>query len=146
VMSERSLRTLSDWKPSLAVDLDGRKVLLVHGSLEDPFGGYIYPENDLRQFENADVCAVFMGHTHRPFILRKGKTLILNAGSCGLPREEGGLLSCGVYDTATGAAEIYRISVDTEELVAHYGDRLHRDVVACMRRKSPERVFGVVVE
>jgi len=36
------------------------------------------------------------------YLLSALGTLVANVGSCGLPRDEGDLMACAVYDTATG--------------------------------------------
>jgi predicted phosphodiesterase len=145
-LSDGYRRQLAGCRPSLLLELDGKKVLLVHGSPDNPLNGNIYPDSDMDPFKNQLFDAVFMGHTHRPFFLRQGKMMILNVGSCGLPRDQGNLLSCAIYDTGSGAADIFRISMDVDWLVGQYHGRLHQNVVDCLMRKSQGPVFGKVLE
>jgi predicted phosphodiesterase len=118
--------------------IDGRRILCVHGSPWNPLAGYVYPEADLEGFDTLPWDAVFMGHTHRSFSRRRGGRAVVNAGSCGLPRDVGHLASCAIYDTASGECELLRVPFDAEAIIRRHGG-LHASVAACLRRTGAER-------
>ena len=75
--------------------IDGRSVALLHGhepgALEETAGAGIFD-------------AVIHGHTHRPSILREGRTIVVNPGeACGYLTGRG---TVAVLDTGTMEAEI----------------------------------------
>jgi predicted phosphodiesterase len=135
---------LETWPESRQVERDGRRILFVHGSPDDALGGYVYPDTDLAGWERLPHDAVFMGHTHRPFVARRGPVLIVNAGSVGLPRDVGNLASFAVYDTATGTATCYRVEFDADAAIRGAGTDLHPATRACFARRSPQFVGEVL--
>jgi predicted phosphodiesterase len=92
-------------------------VLMVHGTPSDPLGGYVYAETPLAGMDALGYGAIFLAQTHRPFIRRIGATLVVNVGSCGLPRDMGNLAAGVIYDPATDRAEILRVPFDVEALM-----------------------------
>lgn len=105
------------WQRRIELNINGRKLLLVHGSPWDELNEYIYKDNNLSRFEALDYDVVFMGHTHYPFSERFDDMLLVNVGSCGLPRDIGNLASCVIYDPETNSAEIIRAEYDVDKLV-----------------------------
>jgi putative phosphoesterase len=80
-----------EWLASLPCDrtlcLEGKTIRLIHGSPWRPADEYIYPDYpSFERFEEVEADLVVMGHTHRPFLRTQGK-MLLNAGSCGQPRD-----------------------------------------------------------
>lgn len=130
------MEEMMSWLPYLQLHLDDKKILMVHGSPWNPLTDYIYPDADLRAFSRLPYDVVFMGHTHRPFIRKAGRVLVVNVGSCGLPRDQGNLASCAVYDTKTGECTIQRLPFDADGLINRYGDTIHPSVVSCLRRRD----------
>jgi putative phosphoesterase len=96
---------------SLRLELDGTSCLFVHGSPQDPTWGYVYPDTDLERFAGLPFDAVFMGHTHRPFVREHEGTLFVNVGSCGLPRDRSGMGSACLFDTVTRQARLLSFSL-----------------------------------
>lgn len=105
------------WPQTLTVTLDHKSILLVHGRPADPLNGYCYEDQCLEPSEIAEYEVVVMGHTHHPYIKNEGNVLLINDGSCGLPRDGKQQLSCALYDTVSGQADILRISFDFKELL-----------------------------
>lgn len=139
------LAWIGSWPTRLEADLEGARLLLVHGSPADPLRAYVYPDADLEPFRTLPCDAVFMGHTHRPFIAQSGRVTVVNVGSSGMPRDVGHLASCAVYDTATRSAEILRVAFDAPALIAKWGDRIHPAAAACLRRAATTPVVGTMV-
>lgn len=69
--------------------LDGKRFFLVHGTPRDPLDEFAPADVDFwkRRLENIDADYVCVGHTHVQFILHVGKTMVINPGSVGLPRD-----------------------------------------------------------
>jgi predicted phosphodiesterase len=139
-----ALAAIAGWPEARTLQRDGRRILLVHGSPDQPLDGYVYPDTVLDGWDDLPYDAVFMGHTHRPFVTRRGSTLIVNVGSVGLPRDVGHLASFVIYDTEADAARHYRVPFDADAVIAAAGDRLHPSTVACLRR-SADQVVGEVL-
>jgi putative phosphoesterase len=132
---DRQLNWMRRWPRTRSLEIDGCRILLVHGSPTDALEDYVYPWSDLRQFAGVDADAVFMGHTHRPFIAEQFGKLIVNVGSCGLPRDAGALASCALFDSATRTCTIHRLPFDADVLLAQTGP-VHESVEQCLRRPT----------
>lgn len=120
--------------------------LFVHGNPKDPANGYIYPDTDLEPFCDVDADFIFMGHTHRPFIREAGGKLFINVGSCGLPRDHGGLGSAALFDEKTGCVRIVRFSIEaeTQDMLAQ-ALPLHESVINLFDRR-PESWTGDIID
>jgi len=78
---------------------DGSELRLTHGSMAGPRIG-IYPftsNTELRSLIRPAPAVICVGHTHRALIRQVDRTLVVNAGSVGLPFDG---------DTRTGYAQI----------------------------------------
>lgn len=145
-LKEDFLERMKWWPSMIEQQIDGRKLLFVHGSPWNSTSEYIYPDADLGRFESLSHDAIFMGHTHRPFLSVVGKTKIVNVGSCGLPRDQGDLGSCAIYDTLTGRCEIIRFRLDVKKIIEQYGRTTDKLVIDCLRRESYNEFFGIIAE
>jgi putative phosphoesterase len=99
--------------------LDGHRVVMVHGMPDDPINGDLYPQMvaGLELEDSADILIV--GHTHLPFAACSATgTLVVNPGSCGLPRDGDPRLSCALLDTTTLEVTHYRALYDFSETSA----------------------------
>lgn len=130
-----SRRELNGWLPYLEREIDGLRLLLVHGSPWQPLTEYVYPDADFARFEALPFDAVFMGHTHRPLIARTTRNLLCNVGSCGLPRDFG-WSAFAIFDTASNQAEIVRLEQDLPALKRRYPD-VHPSVHSVLARVNP---------
>ena len=139
------LAWIRSWPTRLDTDVEGARLLLVHGSPADPLRAYVYPDADLGPFRTLPCDAVFVGHTHRPFVGQAGRVTVVNVGSSGMPRDVGHLASCAIYDTGTRSAEILRVAFDAPALIAKWGDRIHPAAAACLRRAATAPVVGTMV-
>jgi predicted phosphodiesterase len=143
-LDEGALAAIACWPTRRELCLEGRRILLVHGSPDEPLSGYVYPGSDLANWSNLGYDAIFMAHTHRPFSVQLGTTLIANTGSIGLPRDVGNLSAFAVYDSEAGSCTIYRVRFDAEAIIERWGDRIHPDARACLRRGARDVVGEVV--
>ena len=131
-IGERNVARLAARLPLHVQPAAPGNLLLVHGSPWNPLSGYVYPDADLTPFESLPYRAVVMGHTHRPFVRRSGTVLVVNCGSCGLPRDRGDLGACILLDTGSLEVEIVRFPIDATLAVA--GD--------CAVHESTVRIFA----
>jgi putative phosphoesterase len=127
---------IGSWPRLRTVELDGRQILLVHGSPKDPLHDYVYPDGELSSYADPAHDAIVMGHTHRPFQAQVGGTTLVNVGSVGLPRDVGRLASFAVYDSDQRAFAIYRVAFDTETVLTRWGEQMHQTTQQCLQRTA----------
>ena len=87
--------------------IDGRKILLCHGSPWD-LDQYIYPDEKeavLAECAKSGHDWVVLGHTHHPMNRTCGATTIVNPGSVGQPRNRRPEAHWALLDTRTGQVE-----------------------------------------
>ena len=87
-----------------AIDIGGKRLLLVHSTPWEPRGAYVYPHSEaLNRFAEAPADIVLYGHTHHQLVRRVGRVLVVNPGSAGEARDHrnGRQLSCAVLDTVS---------------------------------------------
>lgn len=83
--------------------IDGKRLLMVHGSPFDPPYEYLYPNSaTLSRVAAIDADYVVLGHTHYQMAERIGRALVINPGSAGEARDARNRfqLSYAVLDTA----------------------------------------------
>jgi predicted phosphodiesterase len=142
-MPEATLQYLGGWPVQRTLELEGRSLLMLHGSPSDPVYGYVYPDTSLDGFEAPAGAVVFMGNTHRPFVRESGGAVYVNLGSCGLPRDHGDLGAACLYDSDSGQAEIVRFDIreQTRQALIRCGP-VALAVQAVFDRREPEPPFG----
>ena len=89
--------------------IDGREVLLCHGSPSDT-DQYVYPdapESVRREMAVTGAEFVFFGHTHYPVQWQIGYTVVANPGSVGQPRDRRPGAQWLLWDT-TAATMVHR--------------------------------------
>lgn len=120
--------------------INGRKLLFVHGSPANPLNGYVYPDTSIEDFAVPGYDVIFMGHTHRPFIKNNNDQLLVNVGSCGLPRDIGNRLTVILYDTDKHEAIMQEIEMDTDEIIRQYEGHIHQSVKDVLNRNH--KIYG----
>jgi predicted phosphodiesterase len=94
----------------LPLELDRRKILLCHGAPHD-LDCYLYPDGDLLTIDPLSLAGydlVVTGHTHYPMQRRLGeKTLLVNPGSVGQPRNRRPGAHWALYDTESGEVSFF---------------------------------------
>jgi putative phosphoesterase len=94
----------------LECDVDGKKVVMTHGSPWEPWKDYHYPHETVwSKAAELDCDALIVGHTHYKMAQRFGRVLVINPGSAGDPRDHRNdfQLSCATWDTTTGEVIFY---------------------------------------
>jgi predicted phosphodiesterase len=117
-MSAESRRFVESWPQTLHVSRAGRRMVMVHGSVEDPINGYVYEDSVLGDIDPLEPTTVLMGATHRPFVRSIGNTTYINVGSCGLPRDRGDLGCAVLYEPSTNTVDVKRFSIREETRAA----------------------------
>jgi len=143
-MPPRVRAVLADWPDAREVEVAGRRLLLVHGSPRDHLSDYIYPDSDIDWIGALGYDAVFMGNTHRPFAARRGAALVVNVGSCGLPRDQGNLAACAVYDPGANECQVLRVPMDAAAVTGQFAEPVSDLVAGCLSRRSAQP-FGSIV-
>lgn len=113
-------------------EIAGKKCLAVHGSLEDIYWKSIRPETDLSAYQEYDY--VFSGHSHIPLFFEgffdtedpcyrnKKKTVFINPGSVGQPRNHDPMAQFAMLDLETGTVEMIKVPYDiAKEQSAYHG-------------------------
>ncbi len=139
MLTETQYNYLKSWPDSMNFDLDGQKIMLIHGSPTDYVYGYVYPDTDLSAFSNVNADVIFMGNTHHPFIRHAGNKLFVNTGSCGLPRDTTGKGCVCVYDGNSREAELLRYDISASARKLLDDPLIHESV-----KRHLKRAAGVV--
>jgi predicted phosphodiesterase len=114
-ISPSSLDYLSSLPTSLRLHPEGKRLLIVHGSPDDPIHEYVYPTTHGELFERylaegeTDVLA--LGHTHFPFVANTSRGTVFNPGSVGQPRHGVPGAFYAILAVSSGAAEVELLSV-----------------------------------
>lgn len=128
-------------------NIDGNRFLFVHGNLKDSYWGKF----DCSEFDDYDYARydyVVSGHSHIPHYVEhffisvdeqyrnKKRTIFINPGSVGQPRNHNPFAQYGILDTCTGNYEHRSVWYDVkeeqkyfcDEIDSFYKDRLTRGI------------------
>lgn len=118
-LSEKPLDELCNLPHPLELVIDGCKILLCHGAPWDN-NQYIYPDAEAVLLEHCaaqNFDLVVMGHTHYPMQQKIGKTLLVNPGSVGQPRNHQPGAHWALFDTVSRNLEFRQEQYDSSQLV-----------------------------
>jgi putative phosphoesterase len=90
---------------SIETRINGKTLVMVHGSPFEPHNEYIYPNShSLARFREIDADYIILGHTHYQMAERVGRALVINPGSAGEARDPRNAfkLSYAILDTSSG--------------------------------------------
>lgn len=139
------LNILTKWPTKLELSIMGLKILIVHGSPDNPLEGYVYPDTDMRNVE-CDFDWVFMGNTHIPFMSKVKNTTYVNVGSCGLPRDDGRFGSIVIFNIQNMRCEILRFDIQRETgLLIKQFPQIHTSTLEVFKRRS-RKITGRIVQ
>lgn len=133
-LAEEEKNFLYDLECYQEICIDKKRILFVHGSLQDRINGYLYEDDTSYVWDEPEYDYVFMGHTHRPYIKRGKRTVFVNVGSCGLPRDIGLQPSYALFDTVNGDVTIVRILIDEKLIAAQDYQGISSEVLAVFER------------
>jgi putative phosphoesterase len=97
-------------------------IMLVHGTLDDPYWGKFAFDNDEQadnifcDMEKLGIDVLFLGHSHVSFKLTKANRVIVNPGSVGQPRNGISDAQYAVFED--GNIEFRRVPYDIEAAAA----------------------------
>jgi putative phosphoesterase len=88
----------------LRLEVQGHRILLVHGSPRR-INEYVYEDRAARSLsriaESADADLLVFGHTHLPYVKDVDRTLFVNDGSVGKPKDGDTRAGYAVFDIGT---------------------------------------------
>ena len=115
-------------------EVDNLRCLAVHGSLRDEYWIPINSEDDFSMYQEYDY--VFSGHSHlphffevcysvhNPLMRNKKKTVFVNPGSVGQPRNLCPLAQFSIWDTKTGEITMARVPYDINKEQQAFSDKV----------------------
>lgn len=130
-LSPQKLDSLCTLPHPLELVLDGKRILLCHGSPWDN-DCYVYPDADPALLARCAVAGydyVILGHTHHPMLRQVGGVAVLNPGSVGQPRNRRPGAQWALIDTGLGEIELCCEQYDYEAVAAE------------ARRRHPELAY-----
>lgn len=116
--------------------INGKKILFIHGGPNDYLMEYVYEDYDMTHFGHLSYDTFFIGHTHFPFIYESPALKVINVGSCGLPRDYGGLACSAIYNTETESASIIRTPYRIKDILSSCRDKIPPPVLTVFNRKN----------
>ena len=133
VLSDVSREYLNDelvHDGKIEFDLDGKKVLAIHGSLNDYYWKAILPDNLNGDYIDFDI--VLSGHSHYPHVFQKfydfenpdmrnkKSVLFINPGSVGQPRNHNSNAQYAILDTDSMGVELRYVEYPKDKAMALY--------------------------
>lgn len=111
--SSKTLKNIVSAPEKLELQLDGKKLLMVHGSPWNYRKEYIYPESEkLPSMAALGYDFVILGHTHVPMIKYIHAVTVINPGSCGQPSLTDPRPSYALLNPGTGEASIHYLPLE----------------------------------
>lgn len=120
LMDENVLEYIDKLPKSAVIEIDGRRIGVLHASPLDFLEDRLYPKDEtsealIKAYEDFGCEIVFCGHTHFRSDRMIGSVRVINAGSVGQQRD--GLGFCyGIFDTDTDEFTYHTIKYDISEL------------------------------
>lgn len=111
---------LKDLPVSLEIEIEGRQVLVCHGTPWD-HDQYAYPDAPseiVDRFFSYGKDIVIYGHTHYPVVWSRDGRIVVNPGSVGQPRDRKGGACWALWDTEEQRVTLRRESYDVEAVIA----------------------------
>lgn len=124
--------------------VDGKQFLFIHGNLDDPYWGK-FGIDKMADERYAKYDYVISGHSHVPHYVEyffpsdnreyrnKKRTIFINPGSVGQPRNHNPLAQYGILDTNSGNYEHRSVWYDVEaeqELFSDSVDKFYKERLA----------------
>lgn len=115
--------------------IEGLSFLFIHGNLDDPYWGK-FDIDKMKDIRFAEYDYVISGHSHVPHYMElfyasdneeyrnKKRTIFINPGSVGQPRNHNPYAQYGILDTKTGSYEHRSVWYDVEEERKLFSDKV----------------------
>lgn len=113
----------------LELVIDGCRILLCHGAPWD-VDQYVYPDTKSELLERCAIQEfdlVVLGHTHYPMQHKIGRTLLVNPGAAGQPRNRKPGAHWALFDTALREVKLCCEAYNAELVMAE-SSRKHPDI------------------
>lgn len=131
ILDDASRRFVAAMAPSpVSLPFMGKSVLCVHGDLHDRYWGKM-PESEMLSPDYRPFDFVFCGHTHVPCLkclvdkAARRKTVFVNPGSVGQPRNANPAAQYAVVDFDTGAVSFECVPYDIAAEQALFHGEVH---------------------
>ncbi|MGH9486936.1 MAG: metallophosphoesterase family protein [Terriglobales bacterium] len=101
MLAASDLAYLRELPEQLRLDAGGARFLLSHATVHEPLFGYVAAEDTARwqaELENVAADFILTGHTHIAFQRRYGSRVLLNPGSVGQSKMQGGRAYYAFWD------------------------------------------------
>ena len=124
IFSEGQRAFLGELLPIRFFVLGGAQCVACHATPSEPLFRYLrlngggQLEREIEFAKHPDY--LFFGHTHWPSVTRSGKTLVINPGSVGQPKDGNSRAAYAVWED--GAVNLRRAEYDVEETIRAYKD------------------------
>lgn len=118
-LDTQQLDELCNLPHPLELVINGCNILLCHGTPWD-IDQYVYPDAQLELMEGCAMQKfdlVVLGHTHYPMQQQIGKTLVVNPGSVGQPRNRQPGAHWAIFDTLSRSLQFRQEAYDSSALV-----------------------------
>ena len=140
ILTEQSrdyLDTSLDHKGYCEKVIDGNNFLFIHGNLDDPYWGK-FGIDKMEDERYAQYDYVISGHSHIPHYVEffspsenkeyrnKKRTVFINPGSIGQPRNHNPYAQYGIMDTDTGNYEHRSVWYDVKEEQKQFSDSVDK--------------------
>lgn len=116
ILSDCEVDFLKKLPEAVELHLADKKVLVTHGSPERHLEGRVYPDTMVNELFYHPYDFVILGHTHYQMHRRLDRTILLNPGSLGQPRDGKGCSYC-ILDTETGKCRFQTVAIDQTALI-----------------------------
>lgn len=136
ILSDSQLEYLRQLPDYLKISIFDKQFGIFHGGPDDYLDQRIYPDTEVKDKSNFE-CYEFLilGHTHYRFVKKIGRTLIINPGSLGQPRDGKGFSYC-ILDTQNERCQFKSVEVDIQKLLSQVRKLdLEREIYSYLERK-----------
>ncbi len=119
VLSPLQMKYLTRLPVTRHVTLDDKRFYLVHATPRDPFDEYLRDDEAAWsvRLQSIEADFVLVGHTHIPFCLQLERTLVINPGSVGQPRDGDPRCAYAIIDN--GRVELRRVKYNIDATLKH---------------------------
>lgn len=123
-LSPKQIDFLTNLPENKSVTYDNISILMSHGSpwsIDD----YIYPDTDKSIVQRCNSIShdfVLIGHSHYAFALKNSNSILINPGSVGQSRQEGGKASWCLIDTQNSCFQFFSTEYNINRLLSEISE------------------------
>lgn len=114
------IRTINALKRSHTLRLGNDRVLFIHDNTRADYNLYLYPDTDNKILESElekEFDYVFVGHSHYSFHFQKEGRHLVNVGSVGQNRKQGGVAEWCIFNTVEKSIFMMKTPYDQKNIV-----------------------------